>query len=96
MKHFRTRSRIVVLLKLAVVVGKYAYIHRKMFGSYEFELMPRPSKEVLKELDCSYMAFLKRKGLDSLRPFLQLTLTVQGYGYLDEISALYGLMYHTS
>ena len=95
MKHFGTKNQTEASLKLSGLIEKYSHLHHKMFGKYEYELMPRPSKRVLEALDCSYMTFLKRNDLDSLRPLLLVTHSMSGYGYLDEISAFYGLMWNT-
>ena len=95
MKYFETNDATGALIKLKGVIDKYSRKHKEMFGEYDFELMPRPSKEILQELDCSYMEFLQRNKFDGLRPLLLLTYTLQGYGYLDEIGAVYGLMWNT-
>lgn len=95
MQHFRLKSPAEAMVKLGELIAKYSQIHMQMFGTYEFELMPRPTSEILQSIDCSYMEFLKRHELEGLRPLLLLTHTVQGYGYVDEIAALYGLMWNT-
>ena len=93
--HFQTSNPMEAMTKLEDLIKRYAKKHQEMFGDYEFEIMPRPTTEVLQQLDCSYMDFLKKNGFEGLRPLLLLTHTLQGYGYLDEIAALYGLMWNT-
>ena len=93
--HFQTNSPDEAMRKLTKLVDNYTTKHRQLFGTYDYELMPRPSEETLKELNCSYWTFLKRNELDGLRPILLLTHTLQGYGYLDEIGAFYGMMWNT-
>lgn len=94
-KHFGITDDKLVGQKLTELIFRYSKLHEQLFGSYNFELMPRPTTNVLKQLDCSYMEFLKKHDLDALQPLLLLTSTLQGYGYLDEMGAFYGLMWNT-
>merc|ERR1719483_530171 len=64
-----------------------------MFGSYVGDLMLRPSSETLHRTRGTFMEFLTREDLIPLVPLFKLIHTLQGYGQLDEISALYGLMW---
>jgi len=93
--HFNVNDPIVAMIKLEQLIEMYAKKHREMFGEYEFEIMPRPGFKILQSLNCSYMDFLKKNRFEGLRPLLLLTHTLQGYGYLDEVAALYGLMWNT-
>ena len=43
----------------------------------------------------TFMDFLKRKGLTSLHPLFLASHTMQGYGHVDEVAALYGLLWNT-
>ena len=43
----------------------------------------------------TFMQFILRNDLTSLIPLFQASTTFQGYGHLDEVSALYGLMWNT-
>ena len=74
---------------------RYIALHRELFGTYEGELMPRPSKEVLHRIRGTFTEFLVRNNLDSLIPIFTASQTIQGYGYLDEVAALYGLIWNT-
>ena len=95
MEHFQTNDPLVAIGMLVGKINSYVSLHKKLFGEYEFELMPIPPQSVLDQLRCSYLEFLKRHKLESLVPLLIVTHTVQGYGYLDEIGAFYGLMWNS-
>lgn len=41
------------------------------------------------------MDFIERNKLKALVPIFQVSMTMQGYGHLDEVAALYGLMWNT-
>lgn len=73
----------------------YTDLHKKLLGDYDGFLMPRPSVEVMEELNCSIDEFLTRHQLNALKPVFMLAFTLQGYGYLEHTSALYGLMWVT-
>lgn len=94
-KNFHTQNITVVVMKLKEAVERYVMIHKRLFGNYTGELMPRPSQAVMVEIRGTFMDFLKRKGLTSLQPLFLASHTMQGYGHVDEISALYGLMWNT-
>ena len=74
---------------------RYIKLHRSLFGKYKGELMRRPSAKVLKRVSGTFQEFLEREKLQFLIPLFTVTHTGQGYGYLDEIGALYGLMWNT-
>ena len=80
--------------KLLLDMGRYVKIHQEMFGSYPGELMPRPGTGVMYRIRGTFLDFLKRENLLSLVPYFLITQTVQGYGYLDEVGALYGLLWN--
>ena len=67
-----------------------------MFGRYEGYLMPWPSPQTMWRCRGTFKDFLVREGLTIMIPFLVRTNELQGYGYLDEISALYGLMWQNT
>ena len=75
-------------------MGRYISIHQEMFGYYKGELMLRPTSNVLHRIRGTFMDFLKRENLFTLVPYFICSQTVQGYGYLDEVGALYGLMWN--
>ena len=56
-----------------------------MFGSYEGDLMARPSQEVLERIRGSFHDFLEREDLLLVEPILQQVITVPGYGATTEV-----------
>ena len=74
---------------------RYAKLHRKLFGKYEGEIMWKPAPATMNILRCTFYEFLQKYNLTALKPIFIASHTIQGYGHLDEISALYGLMWNT-
>ena len=70
-------------LKAAV---RYIGVHQELFGTYEGILMKKPSIEVLKRTQGTFLDFLTRENLLPLLPAFTLAHTVPGYGYLDEVN----------
>lgn len=95
LEKFQTANKTVAVQKLFNAVLNYIGLHQKLFGSYTGELMPRPNATVMSLIRGTFIEFLKRYNLDSLQPLFLASHTMQGYGHLDEISALYGLMWNT-
>ena len=83
----------VELLVSAIV--HYVEVHQQLFGKYEGDLMQRPSGETLLRISGTFQQFLVREKLDILLPLFDIIHTSQGYGYADEVAALYGLMWNT-
>ena len=83
------------LLVLAKGISKYIKLHYTLFGHYNGELMQQPSKETLRETSGIFSDFLKKNELEILVPLMEVSLTQMGYGYIDEIGTLYGLMWNT-
>ena len=71
----------------------YIKLHKELFGSYEGVLMQRPGIAELHRIRGTFMEFLTRKALLPLVPLFQVVHTVQGYGYVDEVS-LISRFYH--
>ena len=86
-----TRAQLA-LLKAMI---RYCALHREIFGKYEGDLMRRPYRQTMDTLRCSFERFLMKNNLLVLKPIFIASHTVQGYGHLNEISALYGLMWNT-
>lgn len=84
-----------VLAKLLSAMIRYSLIHRQLFGKYSGELMRKPAPSTMDTLRCTFYEFLVKHNLTVLKPIFIASHTVQGYGHLDEISALYGLMWNT-
>ena len=88
-----TPTQIIQLLVSATF--RYVKLHRKLFGKYNGDLMRKPDDTVLKRVSGTFKEFLEREGLKDLLPTFLILNGAQGYGYLDEIGALYGLMWNT-
>ncbi|XP_069107937.1 uncharacterized protein [Argopecten irradians] len=73
---------------------RYIGLHRAMFGDYR-GMMPRPCPAVLSQINMTFGEFLTSNNLDALRGLFFSIQTIQGYGKVDEISALYGLIWVT-
>lgn len=41
-------------------LGRYTALHLSLFGTYEGELMPRPSEDTLRNITCSFLELLQR------------------------------------
>ena len=81
---------------LISAVANYSEIHQELFGKYEGELMHPPDAYLLyHNLSGTFQDFLVRENLTILTPLLELLHTAQGYGYLDEVGTIYGLMWNT-
>eukprot|EP00092_Neocalanus_flemingeri_P048583 GFUD01055484.1.p1 GENE.GFUD01055484.1~~GFUD01055484.1.p1 ORF type:complete len:620 (-),score=86.20 GFUD01055484.1:6-1865(-) len=75
-------------------VIRYIQLHKEMFGLYEGDLMQRPTPEVLHRIRGTLLDFLTRENLLGMIPIFQMIQTLPGYGQLDEIGTLYGLIWH--
>ena len=95
MKNFNTNNRTVAGQHLVQLILKYNALHHQLFGNYSGELMPRPNATVLNRIRGTFMAFLEREKLQFLKPLFLASQTIQGYGHLDEVAALYGLLWNT-
>ena len=76
-------------------VVRYVKLHHSMFGKYQGDLMQKPTALVLNKTSGTFKDFLERESLQPLIPYFLISQTAQGYGYIDEIAALYGLMWNT-
>ena len=72
---------------------RYVKLHRELFESYDGNLMRRPSEKVLRRIRGTVLQFLKRENLLALVPAFTFAQTVPGYGKLDEVAALYALIW---
>ena len=80
---------------IGLAVRNYITAHRRLFSSYKGTLMPRPSLSVLQQTNMTFLQFLKLHDAEVLRPMFTCTVTMMGYGHLDEIPAFYVLMWMT-
>ena len=84
------------LLLLAKGISKYIKLHYTLFGHYNGELMPQPSKATLRETSGTFSDFLKKNELEILIPMMDFqSYMMWAYGPIDEIGTLYNLMYKT-
>ena len=56
--------------------------------------MQKPDEAILKRLNGTFKWFLENEGLQAMEPALKVSNELQGYGYLDDVSALYGLIWN--
>jgi len=75
-------------------VVRYIKLHQEMFGSYEGDLMQKPSPDVMHRIRGTILDFLKRENLLGMTPIFQITGTLAGYGHMDEVAALYFFIWH--
>ena len=74
---------------------RYAKLHYSLFGRINGELMQKPTKDVFNRTSGTFKEFLEKESLTPLIPLFLISHAAQGYGYIDEIGALYGLMWNT-
>ena len=74
---------------------RYAKLCYSLFGKHKGELMLQPSENTLKQISGTFKEFLEKNNLSPLIPLFQMTQTSLGYGYLDEIGVLYGILWNT-
>lgn len=60
---------LVASLRLFRGISKYLRLHEELLGEYEYGLPPKPSPETMLDLSCTFDQWLKRNGLELLRPF---------------------------
>ncbi|XP_033748185.1 uncharacterized protein LOC117333150 [Pecten maximus] len=82
-----------VFTTIFAALTKYKTLHQQLFGIYKGSLMPRPSKKVLASLNMTTLEFLELHDIEILKCVLGVGMTAQGYGHLDEVSAIYGLIW---
>ena len=74
---------------------RYAKLHYSLFGRINGELMQKPTEDVFNRTSGTFKEFLEKENLIPLIPLFLISHAAQGYGYIDEIGALYGLMWNT-
>ena len=67
---------------------QYIGVHQELFGTYKGVLMKKPSMEVLKRTQGTFLEFLTREELLPLLPAFIISHTMPGYGYLDEVNTI--------
>jgi len=82
-------------LPLLKAVKRYSELHRQILGRYAGLMPPRPTAASWERMSMSFSEFLATNGLETLTPQLDLLVTANGYGYLDDVPAFYGLLVAT-
>ena len=59
--------------------ARYAELHRSLFGTYEGEMMPRPTPEVMAQLQGTYLEFMQRNGFKEILQRIDLSQRTTGY-----------------
>ncbi|XP_066913754.1 uncharacterized protein [Clytia hemisphaerica] len=95
MKFFGTNDIRVAGGKLGQTIVQYIAKHNEIFGAYEGDLMPEPTPDNKVKIQGTFVDFLSRNNMLAMQCILYASSSVQGYGRLDEIPALYGLMWNT-
>ncbi|XP_057317655.1 uncharacterized protein LOC130662748 [Hydractinia symbiolongicarpus] len=95
MKYFKTTNVTLAKMGLVKAIIKYMKLHETIFGNYTGDLMPEPTPCVLHQTRGTFLDFLKRHNLEVMSPILYGASSVQGYGRINEIACLYGMMWNT-
>ena len=81
---------VVAGLNTVLQIGRYVDEHEKLFGKYKYGLPPKPTDDMMSELNVTFLEWLESKGLYALMPFFVYSQAAQGYGSLEKVPALYG------
>ena len=79
---------------LIQTVVRYVRLHKEMFGDYQGDLMLQPSSKVMSRVRGTLQEFLTRENMLALLPVFKLSLSLGGYSYVDEVPAIYGLIWN--
>jgi len=93
-KFTKSQDPVINIGFLVTNIIKYIRLHKELFGDYEGDFMLKPSNAVMRRIRGTFIQFLKRENLEPLKIIFKTSHELQGYGYLDEISALYGLLWN--
>ena len=87
----------LVKLQLLYAIWKYSRIYKKLFGTTKlpYAVPLHLSDDVLEKINMSLIDFLRKNKLDALISLLRIMQAAQGYGYLENIPAYYGLCWVT-
>ena len=87
----------LVKTSLLEAIWHYDRLYKRLFETSELPYaMPiRLSAEVLEQIDMTFLELLQQNGLDALVGLLKIAQAAQGYGYLEDIPAYYGLCWIT-
>ena len=56
--------------------------------------MRRPGEAVMHRIRGTFLEFLQREDLEPMKLIFKTTHELQGYGYINEVSAIYGLLWN--
>jgi len=82
-------------LELYHAKSKYNRLHNQIFGTYDYSLPPRVSKENMAKIDMSFGQFLEEHGLTAMNPILAYGNTAQGYGTIENVPAFWAMCWLT-
>ncbi|MEO8401747.1 MAG: FAD-dependent oxidoreductase [Gammaproteobacteria bacterium] len=92
-KKLKTTRSLWSRLNLIIALIKYQFLHRKIFGKYSRDFLPKPDNNFLPLLSHSTHDFLVENGLQILLPFFKACYVSTGYGFLENSPALYALWF---
>ncbi|KAI0559202.1 Amine oxidase [Gracilaria domingensis] len=80
---------LAALAAVSVDMARYVVTYEVLFRKSNME-------NLMKALSISFETFLKQNGFEDLIPLLSLANTGQGYGYVSQVPAFYGLWWNDS
>lgn len=83
------------LRRLLKEAAEYVDLHRKLFGKYEGELMPKPCRETMKFVSGSFEDFMVRNDMAALGFILDMANKAAGYSPGHSLSALQAMMWYS-
>jgi hypothetical protein len=83
------------VVELLAAKDTYNRLHEQYLGRYDYSMPPRPSAEVLAEIDMSFGQYLENHGLSALLPILAYGQTAQGYGSIENTPAFWAMCWIT-
>jgi len=72
-------------------INQYIQRHRSLFGIYDDGLIKEPQWQIKRLLRGSFSEFLTRYNIQILAPLFESLASLNGYGTLEEMPAMYGL-----
>ena len=72
----------------------YFSLHKELFGDYEGDIMEKPKPSIMNRIRGTFLDFLQRENLEPMKVIFASSHVIAGYGFIDEVSALYGLMWN--
>ena len=95
--HWKWLPESLVKTSLLDAIWHYDRLYKRLFETSELPYaMPiRLSAEMLEQIDMTFLELLQQNGLDALVGLLKIVQAAQGYGYLEDIPAYYGLCWIT-